>query len=70
MTPKPSTAPLAELVWLKSSYSSSGDGESCVEIATTSGTVHVRDSKYRKASPSLALAPEAWADFVTYVSES
>ena len=54
------------LVWFKSSYSSSGDGNSCVEVATTPGTIHVRDSKYRDASPRLALAPQAWADFVAY----
>ncbi|MEU3510777.1 DUF397 domain-containing protein [Streptomyces longwoodensis] len=50
--------------WFKSSYSSSGDGNSCVEIARTPGTVHVRDSKYRDASPRLTLAPQAWADFL------
>ena len=54
------------LAWSKSSYSSSGDGNSCVEVATTPGTIHVRDSKYRDAGPRLALAPEAWADFVAY----
>ncbi|GAA3300256.1 DUF397 domain-containing protein [Streptomyces cinereospinus] len=60
----------SEPAWFKSSYSSSGDGNSCVEVATTPGTVHVRDSKYRDASPRLAVAPEAWADFVTYASGS
>ncbi|CAL9275102.1 MULTISPECIES: DUF397 domain-containing protein [Streptomyces] len=58
------------LAWFKSSYSSSGDGNSCVEVATTPGTVHVRDSKYRDAGPRLMLAPEAWAGFVTYASGS
>ncbi|GAA3300258.1 DUF397 domain-containing protein [Streptomyces cinereospinus] len=60
----------SEPAWLKSSYSSGNDGESCVEIASSPGTVHVRDSKYRDASPRLALAPEAWSDFVTYASGS
>jgi hypothetical protein len=54
----------SELAWFKSSYSGGTDGESCVEIATSPGTVHVRDSKYRDRSPRLVLAPEAWAGFV------
>ncbi|MFF8591799.1 DUF397 domain-containing protein [Streptomyces sp. NPDC015220] len=53
--------------WFKSSYSSSSEGDSCVEVATTSGAVHVRDSK-NVEGPRLALAPGAWADFVTYAS--
>jgi hypothetical protein len=56
------------LAWTKSSYSSSGDGNDCVEIATTPGTVHVRDSK-NVEGPRLTLAPSAWAHFVTYASE-
>ncbi|MBO7935793.1 DUF397 domain-containing protein [Streptomyces antibioticus] len=58
----------SELVWFKSSYSSGNDGESCVEVAASPGTIHVRDSKYREASPRLALAPAAWTDFVAYAS--
>ncbi|MEV5511823.1 DUF397 domain-containing protein [Streptomyces flaveolus] len=58
----------SELAWFKSSHSSGPDGDSCVEVATTSGTVHVRDSKHRDASPRLALGRQAWADFVTYAS--
>ncbi|MFJ5269120.1 DUF397 domain-containing protein [Streptomyces sp. NPDC088358] len=58
----------AEPAWFKSSYSGGTDGESCVEIATTPGTVHVRDSKHVDG-PRLALAPEAWAGFVSYASE-
>ncbi|PWE08422.1 DUF397 domain-containing protein [Streptomyces sp. BSE7F] len=60
----------SELAWFKSSYSSGPDGDSCVEVASTPGTIHVRDSKHRDASPRLALTPEAWADFVTYASGS
>ncbi|MBC7273569.1 MAG: DUF397 domain-containing protein [Streptomyces sp.] len=60
----------SELVWFKSSYSDGPEGDSCVEIATTPGIVHVRDSKYRGASPRLALAPETWSDFVAYASGS
>ncbi|MFF2214796.1 DUF397 domain-containing protein [Streptomyces antibioticus] len=58
----------SELAWFKSSYSDGTNGESCVEIATSPGTIHVRDSKYREASPRLALAPAAWTDFVAYAS--
>jgi hypothetical protein len=55
-------------MWFKSSHSSGPDGDSCVEVATTLGAVHVRDSKYRDAGPRLAVAPEAWTDFVAYAS--
>ncbi|MFJ9715959.1 DUF397 domain-containing protein [Streptomyces sp. NPDC101213] len=55
------------LVWFKSSYSSSGDGNDCIEIATAPGTVRVRDSK-NIDGPRLALSPGAWADFVGYAS--
>ncbi|MFF8804444.1 DUF397 domain-containing protein [Streptomyces omiyaensis] len=55
-----------ELDWFKSSYSDSGNGASdCVEVATTPGTVHVRDSK-DTAGPRLAFGPDAWAGFVEY----
>ncbi|MDQ1037577.1 hypothetical protein QFZ75_003993 [Streptomyces sp. V3I8] len=57
------------LVWFKSSYSSSGDGNDCIEIATVPGMVHVRDSK-NIGGPRLALAQGAWADFVAYASGS
>ncbi|MFF7732558.1 DUF397 domain-containing protein [Streptomyces sp. NPDC007984] len=55
----------AELVWFKSSYSSGTNGESCVEIAigAENATVHVRDSKHTEG-PRLALAPEAWSEFL------
>ncbi|MCX4858732.1 DUF397 domain-containing protein [Streptomyces canus] len=68
MIRKPTAGDASELAWFKSSYSSGPDGDSCVEVATTPGTIHVRDSKYREVSPRLALAPEAWADFVAYTS--
>ncbi|MGW5634319.1 DUF397 domain-containing protein [Streptomyces sp. NPDC003832] len=58
----------SELAWFKSSsYSGGTDGESCVEVAVASRTIHVRDSKYREAGPRLALGAEAWADFVVFV---
>jgi hypothetical protein len=58
----------SDLAWFKSSYSSGPDGDSCVELATTPGTVHVRDSKHI-AGPRLQLSREAWADFVPFASE-
>ncbi|MFI9821078.1 DUF397 domain-containing protein [Streptomyces sp. NPDC052013] len=68
MIHKASAGESSELAWFKSSYSGGTDGESCVEIATSPGTIHVRDSKHRDASPRLALAPQAWTDFVAYAS--
>ncbi|ALO09564.1 hypothetical protein AQF52_3970 [Streptomyces venezuelae] len=55
----------SELAWFKSSYSSGPDGDTCVEVATTPATVHVRDSK-NLSGPQLALTPAAWAGFVSY----
>ncbi|MFH8259766.1 DUF397 domain-containing protein [Streptomyces roseolus] len=51
-----------ELDWFKSSYSNGG-GETCVEVANTPGTIHVRDSKNAEG-PRLAFAPAVWAGFV------
>ncbi|MFJ9340271.1 DUF397 domain-containing protein [Streptomyces sp. NPDC101733] len=51
------------LHWFKSSYSDSGDINDCVEVAATSTTVHVRDSK-DTALPHLGFAPAAWAGFL------
>ncbi len=56
----------AGLVWVKSSYSSN-DGPDCVEVASTPGTVHVRDSK-DVAGPQLGFGPGVWADFVSYAA--
>ncbi|MCL8013386.1 DUF397 domain-containing protein [Streptomyces sp. AS02] len=58
----------SELAWFKSSYSSGGDGD-CVEVATSSHTIHVRDSKDQQG-PQLTLSPTAWADLVTHVRGS
>ncbi|MFF9485856.1 DUF397 domain-containing protein [Streptomyces sp. NPDC014676] len=57
------------LVWFKSSYSSSGDGNDCIEIAAALDVVHVRDSKNIEG-PQLALTRHAWADFVAHASAS
>jgi uncharacterized protein DUF397 len=60
---------VSALAWFKSSYSSSGDGNDCVEVANTPGTIHVRDSKNTRG-PRLGFAPGVWAEFVTYASGS
>ncbi|MYS73701.1 DUF397 domain-containing protein [Streptomyces sp. SID5926] len=59
-----------ELVWFKSSYSGGNDGNSCVEMALTPATVHVRDSKTADIDgPRLTLTPAAWASFLPYASQ-
>ncbi|MBQ1094853.1 DUF397 domain-containing protein [Streptomyces sp. b94] len=68
MIRKASTRDASELVWFKSSYSSGTDGNSCVEIATTPGTIHIRDSKHIEDGPRLALTPAAWTSFLPYAS--
>ncbi|MEU4521930.1 DUF397 domain-containing protein [Amycolatopsis sp. NPDC024027] len=60
---QPSTeteAPL--LAWVKSSASSTGEGNNCVEVATARGRVHLRDSKF--ISPQLTFSREAWKAFL------
>ncbi|NEA67825.1 DUF397 domain-containing protein [Streptomyces sp. SID12488] len=59
----------SELAWFKSSYSDGTEGDSCVEIATAPGTIHVRDSKNTEHGPRLAFAPAAWSAFVPYPTE-
>ncbi|MEV0178202.1 DUF397 domain-containing protein [Streptomyces sp. NPDC050625] len=63
-----STEDASELAWFKSSYSSSSEGDSCVELATTPATVHVRDSKHT-AGPRLAFSPASWSAFVPYAAQ-
>ncbi|MEU3950626.1 DUF397 domain-containing protein [Streptomyces sp. NPDC029526] len=63
-----STGDASELAWFKSSFSSGTNGESCVELALTPGTVHVRDSKNTEG-PRITITPDTWAAFVPYVSE-
>ncbi|WP_189311266.1 DUF397 domain-containing protein [Streptomyces brasiliensis] len=69
MTRNASAEETSHLVWRKSSYSSSSEGDSCVEIAIAPRTVHIRDSKSVTEGPRLAVTPSAWADFVTYAAE-
>ncbi|MFF8394517.1 DUF397 domain-containing protein [Streptomyces sp. NPDC016172] len=69
MIRKSTAGDTSELAWFKSSYSGGNDGNSCVEIAVTPGTVHVRDSK-NVEGPRLAITPRAWADFLPCAAES
>ncbi|MFI6528666.1 DUF397 domain-containing protein [Streptomyces uncialis] len=57
-----------ELMWFKSSYSNSSEGDTCVEVADVLGAVLVRDSK-NVSGPRLGFAPTTWADFVSYTAE-
>ncbi|OPG09903.1 DUF397 domain-containing protein [Streptomyces sp. GKU 895] len=68
MIRKASAGDVSELAWFKSSYSGGTDGESCVEVAPTPTTIHIRDSKYRDTSPRLAVTPAAWESFLPYAS--
>ncbi|MEU9315207.1 DUF397 domain-containing protein [Streptomyces sp. NPDC048295] len=63
----PSPRDTSELEWFKSTYSDSSNPSDCVEVATTPGTVHVRDSK-NTPGPQLAVTPTAWTDFVNYAT--
>ncbi|WP_433919005.1 DUF397 domain-containing protein [Streptomyces canus] len=65
MIRKPAAGDTSELVWLKSSYSSGTDGNSCVEIAVAPRTIHVRDSKNVPSGPRLAFTPATWTAFVS-----
>ncbi|MBO8192842.1 DUF397 domain-containing protein [Streptomyces oryzae] len=66
MTLKLPTEDGSVLEWIKSSYSSN-DSPDCVEVAATPGSIHIRDSK-NKPGPQLAVAPTAWADFISYAA--
>ncbi|MBL3666830.1 DUF397 domain-containing protein [Streptomyces sp. M2CJ-2] len=54
------------LAWFKSSYSGAEGGE-CVEVATGTAVVHVRDSK-ATAGPVLTVTRDAWAGFIGLAS--
>ncbi|MFI6467600.1 DUF397 domain-containing protein [Streptomyces sp. NPDC050528] len=56
------------LPWFKSSYSSSSEGDSCVELANTPSTIHIRDSKHTPHGPQFTVTPTTWTTFVTYAS--
>ena len=50
--------------WRKSSYSTNG-GQDCVEAASDSGAVLIRDTKTRGHGPVLHFTPRAFAAFTT-----
>ncbi|MER6155081.1 DUF397 domain-containing protein [Streptomyces sp. NPDC001868] len=56
----------AQLAWFKSSHSTD-QGDSCVEVATTPATIHIRDSK-DTTRPHFDLGPSAWAAFVSFAA--
>jgi hypothetical protein len=66
MTLKTITGDSPTLRWTKSSYSSN-DGPQCVEVAATTGAVHVRDSK-DVTRPGFAVSPAGWAVFTAYAA--
>ncbi|MFS4109280.1 DUF397 domain-containing protein [Streptomyces sp. NPDC004690] len=53
----------APITWWKSSYSGPGDGDSCVEIATSPSRTAVRDSKV----PARAILTFPAGVFTTFV---
>ncbi|MFD9218745.1 DUF397 domain-containing protein [Streptomyces sp. NPDC060064] len=67
MIRKTSAGDASKLDWFKSSYSDSSSGSECIEVATTPGTVHVRDSKDAQG-PQFTVRAAAWTDFVSYAS--
>ncbi|WP_031508147.1 DUF397 domain-containing protein [Streptomyces megasporus] len=66
MTTTPSAKSGSALEWIKSSHSTD-DGPACLEVAATSDTVRVRDSK-RVHGPHLAFEPTAWAEFLAHAT--
>lgn len=50
--------------WRKSSYSGSGDGNACVEIANRPSRIAIRDSK-TPAHGTLSVPAEAFTAFLT-----
>jgi hypothetical protein len=59
------TRELAHAVWRKSSNTGggSGGGGNCVEVAASSRTVGIRDSKDPKKS-TLAFSPDQWKSLI------
>ncbi|MEU9241557.1 DUF397 domain-containing protein [Streptomyces sp. NPDC048385] len=56
-------------LWHKSSYSSFGDGDSCVEIANSPTRISVRDSKDPTAG-TLAFPPASFVSFVEALKDA
>jgi hypothetical protein len=54
-----------ESTWRKSSYSGPNGGE-CIEVASTAGSVLVRDTTARSGA-ALVFTAEAWRAFISTV---
>jgi hypothetical protein len=59
---------LTGATWRTSTYSGSNGGE-CVEVATRSGRVLIRDTKNRNGSV-LQVSPAAWRTFASRVKDT
>ncbi|MEV6579103.1 DUF397 domain-containing protein [Streptomyces sp. NPDC051582] len=55
------------LDWRKSTYSD-WEGSDCVEVAHSTHTVHVRDSKRGEDGPAFAVPSSAWRAFLSQIS--
>ncbi|MET8855410.1 DUF397 domain-containing protein [Streptomyces sp. NPDC004579] len=51
--------------WQKSSFSGSGDGNNCLELATTPGITHLRESD--TPNTRLSTAPGALANLLHHI---
>jgi len=60
---------LDSATWRKSSYSGSNGGN-CLEAASSTDLVMVRDTKNNGTGPMLGFTPAAWAAFTTQVKNS
>jgi hypothetical protein len=61
-----SSTTASRLAWFKSSHSGTEGGD-CVEVASGTTVVHVRDSK-AAAGPMLTVSRSAWAGFIGLAS--
>ncbi|WP_409469329.1 DUF397 domain-containing protein [Streptomyces sp. HC307] len=68
MNAEPTTRTADELAWFKSSYSGAEGGD-CVEVASHSGIVHVRDSKDRTWKV-LSVSFQGWAAFIRFTAQN
>lgn len=55
--------------WRKSSYSGGGDGNNCVEIASSSTHIAIRDSK-TPARATLTFPAEAFTAFLDHLTSA
>ncbi|MEW1831583.1 DUF397 domain-containing protein [Streptomyces sp. NPDC088196] len=60
----------SNLAWFKSSYSSSSEGDSCVEVAASPATIHIRDSKHDTQGPRFTVTAAAWTNFLQLTDET